>query len=1374
MKRRVAESEIDGLEEFGDIGELEIAEYVIFLLSFNTYARYVYEHKGEDYTDDLVRKGVMLVRTADRGVGEAAQGFFLENVAGAAPKKMVEKAFRLPSTSSEAVARRTMLLRTTLKRGGPATLRGLFKGQKALRDVKTAITASMMDDADAALDQLAAIPMRNPRLRRWIDDAAASAGSKTFQNPVSLAASEAADAAPEILSAQTTQAASPGTEDAKVATQARETAIARVQSDVTEASQRALAAAGVEDKPPTVSEVHGIVAATVAAAMAAPEIPANIPAAFINNGRPLDSEQMQAALTDGRVLVAAGAGAGKSTALVSRVAYLINDKQQDSGKILACCFNKKAQVQLEGKIKAKVGANNVRCATMHSLFLNFVVGNKSSKGLGTPEEQAQLKYPRLISDDGKCKPSAISQAIRNTWESCGKEAMLARYPWMPEEWFDGGPPKAKQAGLYMNQWRGNGVTLEQAKDQVASQNEAMAYIWYEMYLGLKGDLPGWRPACGNSKPYSNFMRKYRSGGEKLGDMEDMQAVFLSILQRDPEKRERVQNAFSHMLIDEAQDLNSQQHAIFEIMSQKVTPTNGKSIWMIGDDKQCLRDDTLVTMGDGSKRQLGDLKAGDRVLSLRNGLLVPQTVEAVWESSWKGGPCIATESGKRLAMSPTHKIWATAVGAQTKRSRAIVLTAHGHKGTHVRFEWSDPGVGDRVQRIGLPAQATGRLRRWFDNYREALVFAKELSEVTRAEVVEQLATDDALLRLMPASAVAVGMDVAVLSAAGVVELEEVVEVGQVEGRYLDMSVNDASNFFGGDILSSNCIYQFRGSRPELFGEFAKKEGWATRLIRTNYRCEPEIVEAANKLQTHNKNNLPMECNAVRSKGRGKASITVDTPPDSVGAAIATITNIVQEHKHGAALEKFAVLARTNNELNDFETSCIINEVPYTRKGGKGFMDAFESRALLGYLDLARGSSYESMRKSLAACIMTPNRGAFAGAEEIEKGIDEAISDVARRLRVGKEALDPRTLLEGNNATILADAIKRPYKAKIVASANGDVRKGEFIYKKKVEELAESLQELASDVRHIDQDIDAKPDQTSAELLTTILDGVSGSTSEWDPVERRPVVTTQTLREAISSTLKLWGGEEDDEEEDEDDRSEEEKAEALDVLEDGTLIDRDKQPASAYPAAGLGAVQFLFKMAVPNENDAVHGTDPSSAAGFLAKVERYRGLAEKLRIDPVKWEKTHGDKPIPAVTLSTVHKVKGAEWEDVTVLMPKGKFPMERKPKKGDPPPDPEKEEKLLEAERNLAYVAITRAQRNLKILCPETTAGGQRGGVSRFVTEAGLGIGENVVKDLGAEGVPDGASPPEIKTASELAGEDIEGLLAYYGYVGDFAYDRRAL
>lgn len=1092
-------------EQEDPLGEFEIAEYLIFLLALDTYMRYAEETSGIDnIEDDLIRRGLRVLRSAE-GEMERLQAYMEAHLSSQSHKTMLARAIRIPVVTPHGASRRALQFRTLLSRGGPATMKGVFTNTKYVRQVREAISASMLDDADAALDVFAAIPMRNSRMRNWIDYAAKQAGSGTgAPTPVDAAAKEGgSEESRQIVVQNLQQIGASGAEEAQQAQQTSSALLVQVERDATEAAARSLEISRQPDEPPRRSEVIGVATAAAVAALSDPGRLENVPEPL----RTLDDEQRSAALTEGKVVVGAGAGAGKSTTLVSRIVYLVRDKKVNPARIVAVSFNRKAANELKEKIAAKLGkGSGAQADTMHALFAKLIVGTRDTPGFGTPEEQAMLRPPRLIAPARKGErsvpPASMSTAIRGMWEACSAEQLEQRYGYK-KAWIEK-PPKAKSANLILNKWRGNDVTLEQAKTLVRSKAEAEAYVWYDMYMGIKGDVPGWKPPC-PSKPYDNFMGRYRKGNERLGDLDDMLKVMRDILVRDPAKKKLVQGMFDHILVDECQDLNLVQHQIFEMMSEHVAPdgSNGRSIFMIGDDKQS-------------------------------------------------------------------------------------------------------------------------------------------------------------------------------------------------------------------------IYQFRGAQPELFKSLYNKEGWTTRLIRTNYRCQPEIVEAANNLIAHDEDRIEMEARPDPKKDRGRSSIVVATPLDNTEAAIQTIGRYRKDMDEGADAENFAVLARTNAELNDFETACIINEIPYIRRGGRGFLEAPESRATLGYLDLASGSDYEKMKRSLVAVLTKPDRSLFLSQDDIEKAVDDALDDVARREKIDVKLLRPSDLLTYPHVKILADRLKQPYRLKIIGGAS-DREKGEWMYDQRVKELTQNLSSLADNIRDLRAFIDSDDKHSTDQLLDYVLDNMTSEVTGWDREKRRTVTTTTTLREQITSDVAIYADDDDDEE---DDR--EEVPPTAEVGEEGHMP--AQTPAEEKERRGLGAVRFLYELAAPNKNDQESGTDPTLAKGFVAKVARYSKLAESLRIDPVKWERSQQaleegkrrEKP-PAITLSTVHSVKGAQWKNVTVLMPKGKFPMERKVRPDEPPPDPAEEAARMKAERNLAYVALTRAAVNLEVVCPQVS------GVSQFVREAGLVAGENVPK-----------------------------------------------
>jgi superfamily I DNA/RNA helicase len=510
-----------------------------------------------------------------------------------------------------------------------------------------------------------------------------------------------------------------------------------------------------------------------------------------------------------------------------------------------------------------------------------------------------------------------------------------------------------------------------------------------------------------------------------------------------------------------------------------------------------------------------------------------------------------------------------------------------------------------------------------------------------------------------------------------------------------------------------------------------------------------------------------------KARGEASVHLEIEGDNAAAAIDTLHDIrkdLDEDPKKYRPEDYAVLARTNKELNDFETACIINEIPYMRRGGHGFLDAPESRAVLGYIDLASGTNFEKKQKSLVDALMKPDRGLFLGPDKIEIAVKEAVDDVARYEHKDVKDVDPEIILTSRDySRRLAEYLKGPYKNQLMA-------KGQWLWNKVVDQLQRQILDMGRDVGDIRRMTMGGPDVKTQQLLEFVLDNVKGTQTNWDPNIRREVTTVQTLRENITQQLKLSDDADDD---DDETTSDDESKPKLD--EEGRPVVEKKEEAEENPAKGLGAVQFLYALSEPNKNDHDLGILPDTAAGFTKKLERYAKIAETLRIDLRAWEKQQAritdpalrqEKP-PAVTLTTVHAVKGLEWPHVTVLMPKGVFPIELKRKKGEPPPTPEEQKEHDISERNLAYVALTRAAKNLSVISiPDPKSGAQ----SPYIEQSGLAPGENVPKAQAPTPVPEVVTAGDFTVAKDEADLDSEAVASIAMWPDDAGpisnYDRR--
>ena len=560
-----------------DIGELDVADYIVFLFALDTYLRYLHEVGGSP--DELAQRGVGLLRAADRLHEESMTAFMEGHLTTPTQKKMLLKVFKfLPNV--QGIPRRALQMRTVLARGGTGTMRAIFKNNRALQEVRAAVQASKNDDADAALDKFAVITLKNTRLRGWIDNAAKQAGSGTFQNPVSIGAKQATDdTTPLLVERMRAQGTSATSEESAEASDKHDEIVLKVQQEATEAAKRAMAVSGEPDHPPTKSEVIGIATAAAVASASDPTKTVNVPPSL----QGLDPEQRAAALTDGRVIIAAGAGSGKTTTVTSRVAYLVQERKVSPARIFCVSFNRKAARELRERIGSKVGDDTLKqmsVGTMHGMFRKFVVEN------GTQEEKASLTTWLMTTPSKKAgdqdqrsgrapSPGAFTGYMSRIWKECyGKD-----------------PPRGTKN--VVQAWVMNDVTPEQAKASAKTAEERDQAEWYAWTNGFKGVNKAWEPPCVRTsqkagKQWGEFLAKWRDNGRaRLGDFSDMILLFRDLLKRDPTVRKKVQAMFDHILVDEAQDLNMVQHQIIEMMSEHIQSDDTKSVWLVGDEVQSI-------------------------------------------------------------------------------------------------------------------------------------------------------------------------------------------------------------------------------------------------------------------------------------------------------------------------------------------------------------------------------------------------------------------------------------------------------------------------------------------------------------------------------------------------------------------------------------------------------------------------------------------------------------------------------------------------------------------------------------------------------------------------------------------------------------------
>src|SRR5690349_13348301 len=251
----------------------------------------------------------------------------------------------------------------------------------------------------------------------------------------------------------------------------------------------------------------------------------------------LNEQQREAVLaTEGPLLILAGAGSGKTRVIAHRIAYLIAEKKVPSWNILAVTFTNKAADEMRQRVqrllRTQERSDLPLVSTFHSLCVRI---------LRQDIEKLNDKYTRrftIYDQDDSIR--LIKQAIRDLGFD---EKYVA--------------PRATQSAISAAKNRGEDPTAFAARAEYQDERRAVMAKVYEMY-------------------------EARLHGNNALDFDDLLIKAVRLLRDVPEVREKYNNKFRYILVDEYQDTNSLQFALISLITQK-----SQNIAVVGDEDQSI-------------------------------------------------------------------------------------------------------------------------------------------------------------------------------------------------------------------------------------------------------------------------------------------------------------------------------------------------------------------------------------------------------------------------------------------------------------------------------------------------------------------------------------------------------------------------------------------------------------------------------------------------------------------------------------------------------------------------------------------------------------------------------------------------------------------
>jgi DNA helicase II / ATP-dependent DNA helicase PcrA len=240
--------------------------------------------------------------------------------------------------------------------------------------------------------------------------------------------------------------------------------------------------------------------------------------------------EQTAAITagDGPVLVLAGPGSGKTSVLTRRIAYLISDMQVPHHRIMAVTFTNKAAGEMRERVENLLDdrLRGLQIGTFHATCARFLRMEAESAGY-------KKDYAIYDSDDQQSLIKQVMATLNLDTKKFNPRAILGQ--------------------------------ISKAKNEMMLPHEYPAMDYFSEVT---------------KRIYEEYQKSLKNANAM--DFDDLLLNMVLLMKSNQVVREKYQNRFHYVLVDEFQDTNTVQYQLVKLFSE---PQN--NVFVVGDEDQAI-------------------------------------------------------------------------------------------------------------------------------------------------------------------------------------------------------------------------------------------------------------------------------------------------------------------------------------------------------------------------------------------------------------------------------------------------------------------------------------------------------------------------------------------------------------------------------------------------------------------------------------------------------------------------------------------------------------------------------------------------------------------------------------------------------------------